>query len=73
MIIDFIEPHNLPHFVVWLDWMLYGYPGEFVIAVVVTFLILGFTDEKLSYHKLVYMSLFNFCTVSYVLYGYGVG
>jgi hypothetical protein len=32
MLIDYIDPHRLPNWVVWLDWCFYAYRTELYIA-----------------------------------------
>lgn len=37
MLIDYIDPQNVPFFILWLDWCFYAYNHELGILVAVTF------------------------------------
>ena len=32
MLVDYIEPHKLPHIIVWLDWCFYAYKTSFFVS-----------------------------------------
>ena len=33
MIVDFISPQNLPHWIVWLDWNFYAHKGSLLVFI----------------------------------------
>ena len=38
MLIDYISPEKLPHWIVWLDWCFYAYKSSFFIFIGIGFI-----------------------------------
>ncbi len=79
MIIDYIEPWNLPHIIVWMDWQLYSRFDVFVLwmflstVVYFTFVVSSKCKGKPTFVEHTVAHIFGFFIYAYIAYGGGVG